>query len=257
MVTILHTFDGTDGASPAEALVHATDGNFYGTTSGGGIPLCVGGCGTIFKITPGGTLTTLYRFCSQLNCTDGYATEAGLVQDINGNFYGTLYYGGDHAEGTVFKITPSGTLTTLYSLCSQGGNSCTDGAHPQAGVVQATNGKFYGNTGYGGAYGFGTIYRLSVGLGPFVATQPTSGEVGKAVKILGTNLTGATSVTFNGTAATFTVVSKSLITTTVPLGATTGKVKVVTPTRTLNLHGELRRRSTDTTKSREGGEEIT
>jgi uncharacterized protein (TIGR03437 family) len=73
-----------------------------------------------------------------------------------------------------------------------------------------------------------------VGLGPFVATNPTSGEVGKAVKILGNNLTGATSVTFNGTAAAFTVKSKSEITTTVPTGATTGTVQVVTPRRTLS-----------------------
>ena len=62
----------------------------------------------------------------------------------------------------------------------------------------------------------GTVFSLSVGLGPFVETQPTSGKVGAAVKILGTNLTGATSVTFNGTAAVFKVVSASLITTTVP-----------------------------------------
>jgi hypothetical protein len=73
-----------------------------------------------------------------------------------------------------------------------------------------------------------------VGLGPFVKTQPTSGDVGKAVRILGTNLTRATSVTFNGTAATFTVVTRSLIKTTVPSGATTGKVKVVTPGGTLS-----------------------
>ena len=79
----------------------------------------------------------------------------------------------------------------------------------------------------------GTVFSLSVGLGPFVETQPTSGKVGAAVKILGTNLTGATSVTFNGTAAVFKVVSSSEITTTVPAGATTGKVQVVTPHGTL------------------------
>jgi uncharacterized protein (TIGR03437 family) len=68
-----------------------------------------------------------------------------------------------------------------------------------------------------------------MGLGPFVKTLPTSGKVGASVKILGTNLTGATSVTFNGAAATFTVLSPSLVTTTVPTGATTGTVQVVTP----------------------------
>ena len=86
----------------------------------------------------------------------------------------------------------------------------------------------------------GTVFSLSVGLGPFVETQPTSGEVGAAVKILGTNLTGATSVTFNGTAATFTVVSHSLITTTVPAGATTGKVQVIAPGGTLSSNVPFR-----------------
>ena len=80
----------------------------------------------------------------------------------------------------------------------------------------------------------GTVFSLSVGLGPFVETQPTSGKVGAAVKILGTDLTGATSVSFNGTAAVFTVVSASEIAATVPAGATTGTVQVVTPSGTLS-----------------------
>ena len=102
--------------------------------------------------------------------------------------------------GTVFKITPSGTLTTLYSFCAQSG--CTDGEFPLAGLVQDTNGDFYGTTtSWRGQTAYGTVFSLSVGLGPFVETQPTSGKVGAAVKILGTDLTGATSVTFNGTAA--------------------------------------------------------
>lgn len=89
--------------------------------------------------------------------------------------------------------------------------------------MQDTNGVFYGTTSLGGTGAFGTVFSLSVGLGPFVETRPTSGKVGKVVKILGTNLTGSTSVTFNGTAATFTVVSGSEITTTVPTGATTAR----------------------------------
>ena len=100
---------------------------------------------------------------------------------------------------------------------------------PYAGLVQDTNGNLYGTTQAGGASSEGTVFSLSVGLGPFVETQTTSGKVGAAVKILGTNLTGATSVTFSGTAAIFKVVSGSLITTTVPVGATTGEVKVKTP----------------------------
>jgi uncharacterized repeat protein (TIGR03803 family) len=102
-----------------------------------------------------------------------------------------------------------------------------------AGLVPATNGDLYGTTAFGGAYNDGTVFSLSVGLGPFVETLPTSGKVGAAVKILGTNLTGATSVSFNGTGAVFEVVSSSEITTTVPTGATTGTVQVVTPNGTL------------------------
>jgi hypothetical protein len=124
-----------------------------------------------------------------------------------------------------------GKLTTLYSFCSQRG--CTDGEEALAGLLQDTNGGFYGTTEAGGADGVGTIFTLSVGLGPFVETLPTSGKVGTAVKILGTDLTGATSVRFNGTAAAFKVVSASLIKTTVPQGATTGTVEVTTPKGTL------------------------
>jgi uncharacterized repeat protein (TIGR03803 family) len=109
--------------SPAGGLIQATDGNFYGTTQYGGPNSCpfeAGndyGCGTIFKITPSGTLTTLHSF----DGTDGLSPEAALVQGTDGNFYGTTYWGGaDQACnlgcGTVFKITPGGTFTTLRSF---------------------------------------------------------------------------------------------------------------------------------------------
>jgi large repetitive protein len=99
--------------------------------------------------------------------------------------------------------------------------------------VQATDGNFYGTTSIGGTYNDGTVFSLSVGLRPFVETRPTSGEAGAAVIILGNNLTGATGVSFNGTAAAFTVVSSTKIITTVPDGATTGQVEVTTPSGTL------------------------
>ena len=101
---------------------------------------------------------------------------------------------------------------------------------PYAGLVQATDGDFYGTTPMWRGRRLWDGLQPNAGLGPFVETQPTAGQVGAAVKILGTDLTGATSVSFNGTAAVFTVVSPSLITTTVPAGATTGTVQVVTPT---------------------------
>jgi uncharacterized repeat protein (TIGR03803 family) len=132
-------------------------------------------------------------------------------------------------------MTAAGTLTTLHAFDS------TDGAYPFGGLVQATSGKFYGTTYEGGASDDGTVYSLSVGLGPFVKTLPTAGKTGATVTILGTDLTGATSVTFNGTTATFTVNSTgTAIMTTVPNGATTGKVDVTTLTGTLNSNVKFR-----------------
>ncbi|MGA2581422.1 MAG: choice-of-anchor tandem repeat GloVer-containing protein [Bryobacteraceae bacterium] len=229
-----------DGGLPYAAVVQTTNGDLYGTTGYGGAL----GKGTVFKITPSKRFTTLYSFCSQSGCTDGDYPFAALVQATDGNLFGTTNAGGANACpnpagcGTVFKITPNGTLTTLYSLCSQSG--CSDGELPFAGLAQATNGKLYGTAFSGGPNGDGTAFSLSVGLGPFVETQTTSGRVGASIKILGTDLTGAISVTFNGTAATFTVVSRYLITTTVPAGATTGSVQVVTPSRTLQSNAPFR-----------------
>src|ERR1017187_6983671 len=234
-LTTLYSFGSQTGGgtNPTAGLVQASNGDFYGTTLNCG----AGGNCTVFKITPCATLTTLYSFCSQSACTDGSSPQSALVQATNGDLYGTTGYGGN-GYGTIFKITPSGELTTLYSLCSQ--SACTDGEYLVAALVQDTNGTFYGTTSSGGANGDGTVFSMSVGLGPFVETQTTSGKVGAAVKILGSDLTGATSVSFNGTAATFTVVSRYLITTTVPAGATTGKVQVVTPSGTLSSNVPFR-----------------
>jgi len=223
----------TDGGGPFAALVQAANGNFYGTTYGGG----ANAEGTVFQMTPSGTLTTLYSFCALSNCTDGSGPFAALIRATNGNFYGTTYSGGASGEGTIFKVTPTGTLTTLHSFCAQ--TSCTDGEYAQGALVQSTNGTFYGTTEGGGTNLDGTVFSLSVGLGPFVELQPSSGKVGAAARILGTSLTGATSVSFNGTAAKFTVVSSSEITTTVPAGAVTGFVTVKTPLATLKSNKQF------------------
>lgn len=164
-LTTLHTFN-SDGSNPYGALAQGSDGNFYGTTSAGGVH----DGGTVFKITSGGTLTTIHNFCSLPNCADGETPEGALVQATDGNFYGTTVNGGTGAseEGTVFQITPSGTLTTLYNFCSL--SNCTDGAQPYAGVIQATNGTFYGVTRVGGnstncsSLGCGTVFQLGVSL---------------------------------------------------------------------------------------------
>jgi uncharacterized repeat protein (TIGR03803 family) len=211
-----------DGATPYAGVSQATNGDFYGTTlQGGGSFSCRGGCGAVFRITAGGKLTKLHTFG---NGDNGAWPFAGLVQATDGNLYGTT-------GASVFTITPNGKLATLHRLNGNDGNGAK-------GLMQATNGKFYGTTSQGGSsdcnMGCGTIFSLSVGLGSFVETQPTSGNVGAAVKILGTDLTGATSVRFNGRAAKFEVVSRSLINTTVPTGATTGTVEVTIPGSTLN-----------------------
>jgi len=247
MLTTLYSFcalqNCADGAFPLAGLLLAADGNLYGTTVRGGVmgncpSGSVQGCGTIFKITLSGALSTLYTFCAQGNCPDGADPYAALMQATDGNFYGTTFDGGANATGgTVFSITPSGVLTTLYSFCSLA--NCADGADPYGGSLQqGTDGNFYGATTDGGLYdycltngnpGCGTLFSLSVGLGPFVATLPTSSVQGRPVTILGNNLTGSTSVTFNGTPASFQVVSNTEIKTTVPKGATTGAVRVTTP----------------------------
>ncbi len=147
-LTTLYSFNlGADGFFPASGLVQATDGNFYGTAANGG----ANNNGTVFKITPSGTLTTLHRFSG----TDGATPWGGLAQGIDGNFYGTTYYGGAKNLGTVFTITPSGTLTTLYSF--SGG----DGGYPSASLIQAYQDDFYGTTTGGGAYHDGTVFKIT------------------------------------------------------------------------------------------------
>jgi len=218
LTTIYGFSGGTDGSNP-NGLMQATNGNFYGTTQAG-----ANGYGTVFRLTSKGAFTTLHTF---LNSTDGATPESGLVQATDGNLYGTTVTGGSGGGGTLFEFaTRSALLTTLYSF------SGPDGANPAGALAQATDGNLYGTTYVGGA-GYGTVFKLNIGLGPFIETLPASDKVGKPVKILGTNLLGATSVAFNGKAAAFTVVSNTEISTKVPTGATTGKVKVITPGGTL------------------------
>ncbi len=338
-VTILHTFCFAclDGSGP-NGIILASDGNFYGTTNYGG----TAGVGTIFKITPAGKYTQLYSFCSQTNCADGsysvfppvqgkdgnfygtasaggtlgagvfyqltsagaykvihnfcstscpkgeYAWAYTITQGANGNFYGTTYAGafeitatGDYTElasfagepqgmgwpgtaltlasdgnfygtfigggsgswapfawGGIYEITSKGEFKPLHSFCCS-----SSGFTPLDPVFQATDGNFYGTTAYGGIgggkggagdFGYGTAFQFSNGLGPMVETVPVAGKVGRNVIILGNNLTGSTSVTFNGVAAKFTVESDTYIKATVPPGATTGTVQVTTPTAKLN-----------------------
>jgi uncharacterized repeat protein (TIGR03803 family) len=236
----LYTFQGaTKGGNPYGGLIQGSDGNFYGTTSLGGGHTLSGG--TVFSMTPAGKVTTIYAFCAKPNCTDGRNPSATLVQGNDGNLYGTTFNGGANSNsdclsnsgcGTVFQITTTGKLTTLYNFC--GLPNCADGNQPEGGLVQATNGTFYGTTYAGGTGSVGTVFSLSVqGMKPFVKILPTWGAAGATATILGDNLTDATKVTFNGVPAAFTVVSSTEIQVIVPTGATTGTVTVDTPAGTL------------------------
>jgi uncharacterized repeat protein (TIGR03803 family) len=229
----LHSFDSTDGAQPVASLIQATNGKLYGTTMvGGNSSACLLGCGTVFRITRDGVFTSLNTF----DMVDGAYPTAGLVQVASGSLDGTAIFGGSSDNcttgcGTIFEINlATEELTVLHSF------SFTDGGYPGGGLIEATNGTLYGTATVGGSSGDGTVFSLSTGLGSFVSLLPNSGRVGAKVAILGTNLTGATSVTFGGTSAAFTVVSGSQITTAVPVSAITGKVVVTNPKGALSSH---------------------
>ena len=189
--TVLHSFAGgaADGSLPTAALIQGSDGNFYGTTSGGGSK----GAGTVFRITPAGVETALYSFGS--STTDGSTPNAALILGSDGNLYGTTSKGGTSGNGTVFKITPAGVETVLYSFA--GGTA--DGSTPNAALVLGSDGSFYGTTSYGGTSSTGTVFKITpagieTGLYSF-ASVLGDGSTPNAALILGSdgNFYGTTS----------------------------------------------------------------
>lgn len=159
-----------DGQGPQTALVQGRDGNLYGTTPFGGANVCDGfGCGTIFRITPTGNLSTIYNFCpGQGVCVDGLQ-PGSLLPASNGSLYGITAYGSPLRGGSIFELTKSGKLKTLYGFCSVNidGGPCPGGSFP-ASLMQATDGNFYGTTSEGGAtciengsYGCGTVFQMT------------------------------------------------------------------------------------------------
>ena len=214
LVNFSHNDTSNKGSSPDAALVQGSDGNFYGTTWGGGTH----DLGTVFKMTTGGVLTTLVNFTNNGTSNKGAGPLAALVQASDGNFYGTTEYGGTNDYGTAFKITPAGTLTTLVNFNS------TNGATPKAGVCKGSDGNLYGTTFSGGNNGTdaGTVFRLR--FGPTPVTRAATAIASTTATLNGTvNPHGlATSVRFQiGTAANLAG-SMSLFDTNLP-GSTTSQ----------------------------------
>jgi uncharacterized repeat protein (TIGR03803 family) len=161
---VLYRFQGApDGEAPEASLIRDSRGNLYGTTfeggTGTGCGPSGGSCGTVFEVTPDGAETVLYSFGSQFG--DGGNPAAGLVMDKKGNLYGTTLYGGrgpcNCGCGTVFKLTPTGAESVLYSFGSQSG----DGSYSTAGLIRDKERNLYGTTSSGGAYGNGTVFKLT------------------------------------------------------------------------------------------------
>jgi uncharacterized repeat protein (TIGR03803 family) len=183
--TSLYSYTGgIDGGLPYAGLIQAADGNFYGTTYEDGAY----SFGTIFKVTSGGALTTLYAFTGG---SDGSLPYAGLVQGSDGRLYGTTITGGASSDGTVFGVTTNGTLQTLVSFTGVNGSS------PQAGLVQGSDGNWYGTTWGGGTNGYGTIFRVTTNgaLTTLLSFNNTNGANPAGALMQGTdgNLYGTTS----------------------------------------------------------------
>jgi uncharacterized repeat protein (TIGR03803 family) len=294
-LTTLHTFLGSgssDGAFPYGPLALGTNGDFYGTTTSGGISGGSGG-GTFYSITTKGKIKILYSFNTFTDSTSG-SYPAAVTLGNNGNFYGVTFEGGTFAQGTIFEITPAGkltwlhnfnettdnagfplfpltlgsdgnlysaatnnngvqslfeiatkakkgvyTYTDLYNFPTPGSANCNNGTPvgclPTSTILQLPNGLFYGVTYEGGVENEGTFYSLNTGLKPFVILQFPLGTEGTSLGIYGQGfVTGpATAVSFNGTAASFTVASDTYMTATIPTGATKGYVTVSEPSATL------------------------
>lgn len=234
LYTVLYNFTGdTDGSRPLRGVVQGTDGAFYGVCNQGGTYAG----GAIYRITVSGTtatLTALYDFVPLVD--DGSNALGNLVQASDGNFYGTCAAGGANEDGTIYRITPSGAYTLLYSFTDG-----SDGGFPVAGLTQGSDGKLYGTTaGQNGSDG--TIFSINAGL-PSPAPAPTlllqaTAAVGDTILIKGNHFVGTTGVTFVGTstatlaATNFTVLSNTVLQVVVPDGAVTGLITVTANART-------------------------
>jgi uncharacterized repeat protein (TIGR03803 family) len=252
-ITLLHTFNGSDGSRPLGGMVQASDGNFYGATSAGGAQ----GDGTLFKVTAQGAFSLLFDFTFK---TSGTAPQLTLLQHTNGLLYGDTFDGGTviedgeqlNGQGTFYSLEEG--LPPFVSLLPRAGKVGTLIGVLGQGFTGATNVSFNGASASFTVNASGTYLTAVVpsaastglvsvttssgvlkSLKSFIVIptiagfSPTSGKVGDQVVIMGSGLTGAVQVTFGGIKATiFTVNSGSQVTSTVPTGAKTGKIAIKT-----------------------------
>jgi uncharacterized repeat protein (TIGR03803 family) len=218
-IKIIHSFTGADGADPQGGLAQASDGKLYGTTEYGG----PNDNGVIYKMTLNGKITVLHTFDVN-GVSDGQFPIAGLLAASDGYLYGVNFRGGAGAEGTIFRITTSGTFTKLFDL-----PTAAPGIYPQSTLMQHTNGNIYGLTIQGGYAGNGIFFGL---IAPnLTQILKVAGPIfllpGSPVQVLGNNLTHVIAVNFGGVSAQFTLGTDSVLTATVPNGSLDGVVNVI------------------------------
>jgi uncharacterized repeat protein (TIGR03803 family) len=229
VLTVLHSFDLSDGGHPFGPLIQANDGFLYGTTANYGRYYG----GVVFKISFAGAFRLLRNM---IPLTDGDAPYEGVRQASDGNFYGTNAGGGTEGDGTIFKMTTKDVLSPLYNF------NLTTGGFPDDALFQHTNGMLYGDTQQGGSGNVspcetgacGVFYSFNASLPAFVRALPNVGRVGSKIGILGQGFSASSVVKFNGVTATaLTRTGTTFLLATVPAGASDGYVTVTTGTTTL------------------------
>jgi uncharacterized repeat protein (TIGR03803 family) len=151
--TVLYRFTGgSDGSGPEGTLIADKKGNLYGMTFAGGSA----GDGVVFEVAPNGTETVLHSFAAG---KDGASPSGGLIADKHGNLYGLTSIGGSADDGVLFKLTPSGKETVLYSFCSQA--NCADGGQPSGNLLFDKSGNLYGTASIGGSAKWGVVFKLA------------------------------------------------------------------------------------------------
>lgn len=221
-ITVLHSFDISDGTDASPGMVEIPGGSFIGTAARGGSSGA--GAGVIYSLTSTGTFAVLHVMNGP---TDGSLLGV-LIAATDGNLYGTAANDGASSCGTIFKVTPTGLFSLLYTFDG------THGCNPEGYLTQGTDGKLYGVTSGGGANDAGTLFSLDLGLSPFVQLMTTSGKELSKVEILGQGFSKSSVVEFGGVAATeVAVTGTTYISATVPAGALSGQVTVTTGTTTL------------------------